>query len=961
MQFYKFFSAIIISFFIALGFTACKQDKQQNKHNTPKQTLKLKSIDDVDFAHQASDIKPDANVKYGKLENGVRYAVMKNNTPTKTAALKVYIGTGSFNEKDDERGLAHFLEHMAFNGSKNIPEGEMIKRLERLGLSFGADTNAYTSFEETVYMLNLPNVEDEMLDETMMIMRETVSNLSLAQDAIDRERGVVQSEKRNMDAPSVRASLESLKFFTKGARIYDRIPIGTDETLAKINSEQMRNYYNSYYRPENTFIVFVGDVEPDKAIAKIKQYFEDWQAVGEAGEIKDTGKVEPRPMDVGYFSHPDVQTSIQIATVKPYTYYPDTIANRKLGFIENLGNRIVNRRLSALAQKPDAVFISAGIDVSSPFETMDQASISINAKPENWKKAMAVVEHEVRKAHEFGFTEAELAEQIANSRKSMQVAVQTADTRRTSSLASSILGAFSGESVFSHPRDSLERFEKYADTITTDMVWAEYKKQWSGLDNPLIFLTTSQELKDPKAEIIEAWKSIRAEPVKANAKKKAGKFAYTDFGKLGKIVSEKYIKEADAYTFKFDNNVTLNFKKTDFEKNAIRINVRIGDGALSMPSKQSALLPLTSTVMNAGGLEAHSADEVRTLLAGKAVNAGFGIGTQYFTLSGSTVPDDLHDEFNYLMARLIAPGYRPEAKSRFNKSIENWYKTLDSTPDGVAARDVPKLIHSGDERYGIPSLETLLAPKTEDVKAWLEPFLQHGQIDITVIGDIDKDEIIKQVARTFGTLPKRNDKLGQYPDMTKLTFPSGTKTPKIIKHAGDANRGLLQVYWPAPDGRDIMINRRLSVLRSILNNRLTDIIREDEAAAYTPSAGRSGSRFFPNYGYMMISLGLKPEKINDMSKKIAEIAEDMRTGNISDDEFKRAMKPILENLDTSLESNSYWAGVIANVQNDSWGLDAFKTREKAFQSMTLDEIKPLAAQIFQKDKAYEIHIIPEKK
>ncbi len=949
------FIAIIITFFVLIGCNQNKTEKTQNK------TSVLKSIEEVDFAHQASDIKPDPAVHYGKLANGVRYAVMKNDTPTKTGALRVYIDSGSLNEKDDERGLAHFLEHMAFNGSKNIPEGEMVKRLERMGLAFGPDTNAYTSFDQTVYMLNLPNVEDEMLDETMMIMRETVSNLTLAQDAIDRERGVVQSEKRNMDSPIVRAGLESLKFFTKGSRIYERLPIGTDETLASINAEQMRAYYQKYYRPENAFIVFVGDVEPEKAIAKIKEYFADWQAVGEAGQKLEAGKTPARGMDIGYYSHPSVQTSISIATIKPYVERADTAENRKKAFIENLGNRIVNRRLSALAQKPDAVFISASINVSSPFKLAEQAGININTKPENWEKAMAVVEQEVRKALEFGFTDAELQEQIANSRKSMQVAVQTADTRRTNGLAGNILNSFYGEMVFSHPSDALERFEQYADKITTEQIWQDYKKQWSELDKPLIFLTTNKKLANPQEEIKAAWNKTRNTKVKANIKKNTGKFAYTDFGKPGKVISQKHIKDIDAYIYKFDNNVTLNFKRTDFEKNAIRINVRIGDGSLSLPEKNAALSYLASTVMNAGGLEAHSADEVRTLMAGKAVSVGFGAGTRYFSLSGSTVPDDLQDEFNYLMAKLIAPGYRPEAKARFDKSIENMYKTIDTTPEGVASRDASRLVRSGDKRYGIPSLEELLAPKTEDVKTWLEPFFKTGQIDITVVGDIDKEEIVKQVARTFGTLPKRKEAVGSYPEMTKLKFPSGTKTPKILRHKGDATRGLLQVYWPAPDGRDIMVNRRLNVLRSILRNRLTDIIREDEAAAYSPSAARSGSRFFPNYGYMMISLGLRPEKINDMSKKIAEIAEDFRTGNISDDEFKRAIKPILENLDSSLESNSYWAGVIANMQYDDWGYKAYKTRQKAFQSMTLGDIKPLAAQIFDKNKAYEIHILPNKK
>lgn len=237
--------------------------------------------------------------------------------------------------------------------------------------------------------------------------------------------------------------------------------------------------------------------------------------------------------------------------------------------------------------------------------------------------------------------------------------------------------------------------------------------------------------------------------------------------------------------------------------------------------------------------------------------------------------------------------------------------------------------------------------------------MEKGQIDITVVGDFDREEIVKQVARTFGTLPKRQKAPKDYPNMQVLKFPEARKSPIILPHKGDKNRALLQTYWPAPDGRDITANRRFSVLRRILQNRLTDIIREQEAAAYSPSTGRSGSRWFPNYGYMSVSIGLKPEKLGDMQAKILEIADDFAKAKISEDEFARAIKPILENLDTSLESNSYWAGVIGNALQDNRGLENFRTREKAFQSMTLSDIKPLAQRIFAQKKPVIIHIKPE--
>jgi zinc protease len=919
-----------------------------------------KDFSSVDFVHQASDIEADAAVVYGKLANGVRYAVMHNETPTKTAALRVRIDTGSFNETDDQRGAAHFIEHMAFNGSKNIVEGEMVKRLERFGLAFGADTNAYTSFDETVYTLDLPEVSTEIIDETLMIMRETVENMTLAPDAIDRERGVVQAEKRNSDSPAARAGRHNLRFLTKGSRISDRLPIGVDETLENMGAAELRSYYQSYYRPENTFVVLVGDIETDYAAAKISEYFSDWTVEGKSAEQKDAGDITPRSLEVGYFTDPEVQTSVSVSILKPYVPTHDTVDERKKAFIEGLGNRILNRRLQSLALKSDAEFLGGGAGISSLFEAADVATLSMSSRPENWQKALDVGLVELRKALKFGFTQAELDEQLANSRKSIEVAVQTAPTRRTARLAGGILSSFSSESVFSHPTSSLARINTYLDGITPDEVWGAFKEHWYGLDVPLLYLQTSVILDEPEADIQQAFEHSMSIEVEENVVQDTAKFAYTDFGTPGKIAERRHIDDVNADVIRFENNVLLNMKKTDFEKDVIRISVRVGDGSLSIPRKDNALSILAGNVMGAGGLEAHSADDIQRLMAGKAVGAGFSIGTKSFGISGSTVPSNLSDQFNLMMAQLIAPGYREESKARYDKYIESWYPTLDSTPGGVASRDVGRLLHSGDARYGIPSQVDLLTAEIDDVKSWISPQLADGFIDITVVGDIDEDAIIKEVARTFATLPTRKSGHKEYPDMTKLVFPKGQKKPVTLTHSGDENRALLQVYWPAPDGTDMMRNRRLSVLRTIFSNRLTDVIREEEGAAYFPSAGRSGSRLFKGYGYMSASLGLTPQKIPAMTRKLDEIAVDFRDGNISDDEFDRAIQPILENLDSSLESNSYWMGVISNVQTDTWNIDNFRSREKAYRNMTLSDIKPLAADIFRSEAAYRVQILPQK-
>ncbi len=914
----------------------------------------------TDFAHQASDLKPDTNVTYGKLPNGVRYAVMHNETPSNTAALRMRFGTGSLNETDRQRGIAHFTEHMAFNGSKNIPEGEMVKRLERLGLAFGADTNAYTSFDETVYMLNLPNTSDELIDETIMIMRETASNLIFDQTAIDRERGVIKSEKRDRESPAATAGLDNLEFISRGSRLSDRLPIGIDATLESVMADDFKDYYNGHYRPDNTFVVLVGDVDTDKAIQTITKYFADWKNVGEAAPTLDAGTAPARGKDIKYYSDPEIRTSVRISTLKPFVDHADNATTRKDDFLDSLGNRILNRRLSSLAQKSDALFLSGRVNVGSQYDTAEIASLRMSSRPENWRKALAVGEQELRKALKFGFTQDELDEQIANTKKSRQVGVKSADTRSTNGLAGAILGNFSAESVFITPSTNLKNFLAYEKNIDLDDVWARFKKQWSALDAPMLYLQTSEVIENAKAEIKTAYEASLAVNVKANAAVEKGTFAYTDFGVPGKIVSQKHIEDIDVHLIKFENNVLLNFKKTEYQKGRIQISVSVGDGGLSAPSKDYGLFALAGSLMSAGGLEAHSADEIRRLTAGKAVGAGFSLQGKSFNISGSTVPSDLADQFNMLTAQLIAPGYREEAKSRFAKSVEAWYPTQDATPNGVAARHVNGLIHSGDTRFVVPSLEKYIGASISDVKNWIAPQLKDGQIEISVVGDIDKEAIIEQVARTFGALSKR--KLGHktYSHMSSVKFPKGQTKPVTLTHAGDANQALLQVYWPAPDGTNMLRNRRMAVLKSVFESRLTKVIREDEGAAYSPRASNSNSRTFKGYGYMSTSLGLVPEKIPLITKVLDDIANDFKAGEITDDEFKRAIQPTIEGLDKAFERNGYWMAVIGHAQTDSWGIDGHRTRKETYKNMKLEDLKLLAAEIFREENAYRVQILPEK-
>ena len=913
------------------------------------------------FPHHNSDLVVETAIEYGRLPNGLRYAVMSNETPSNTATLLMRFDTGSVNEEDGQEGLAHFLEHMAFNGSKNIPEGEMIKRLEKFGLAFGADTNASTSFDETIYQLELPEVNDEILDETLMIMRETASNLTLDPEAIDRERGVILAEKRARTSPAYHASIASLKFYLEGSPFPDRIPIGTEKSIQSVTPESFRDFYKGYYHPDETFIVLVGDFETDYAAGKIEEFFADWTVETAAKADVEINPLGARGVEAEYYVDPEIQSSISLTVMGAPDLRKDTADNRRAGFIESLGNRILSRRLAKIARSGEAAFISASASSSSIYEVRGLSTLSMSMQPENWDKALAQGEQALRQAYEFGFTQAELDEQIANTRKGLEVAVQTSPTRRTSSLARQIMGSFSADQVMTEPAANLERFEKYADSITPEQVHTAFKSKWEGLESPQLYLSTSKVIENAEDVMMKALADSREVTVQPLESQSKADFAYTDFGTPGKIASRETIEDIEFEQIVFENNVRLNIKKTPYQKDVISIDVALGKGDLFFPEELPGFKWFAPNMLSLAGLEAHSADDIQTLMAGKSVGTSISFGTRRMYMSGATVPEDLDDQLNLMTAYATAPGYRAEAKTRYDNYIQSFYPTLDSTPGGVAAKEVERLIRSGDARFGYPEEEDLINIEMESLKTWLELDLIGNAIEIGVVGDVDVDMVIQEVARTFGALPKVDADIPSIKGKdVSLEFPTGSQRPVKLSHAGEAGTALLRTYWPAPDGRDVTTSRRVSMIAQLFKLRLTEVMREEEGASYSPSAFSYSPRIYPDYGYIGASLELDPKDIDRISAKVDEIAAEFRAGEFDEAILERAIKPARERIETSLESNGYWMNVISEAQSDPERLDRHRSRYKAYQNMTIKELQSLAATLFDPKDAYRVQVLPEQ-
>jgi zinc protease len=924
-------------------------------------------VSDVTRLETQSDLKPDPALVTGTLDNGLRYAVLRNQTPPGTGALRVQFDSGSLNELPGTEGLAHYLEHMAFNGSKNVPEGEMIQMLERLGLSFGADTNASTGFDRTIYKLNLPTLDQEVLDAAFMLMAETAYNLTLDQDAIERELGIILSEKRTRDTAGSRLTEARLRFFTGGSDLMDRLPIGTDESLNAITAPDFRAYYEAHYHPEKTFVAFVGDKDPQEIVTYIEKTFGDWEPeTSAADDIPPTPATEFNNR-VGIHVEDGLGTNVSLVALRPYIKREDSSETRRERLIRAIAPSLMGQRMRAIAERPDRPFIGASMSSLSLYEVTEGMSFSAYTNAEDWDEALRGIETELRKALEFGFTQAELDAHMARLQSSYEARDEGADTRSTngfmgSGLIDTLMRSYDNERVFMHPKQSLEWFNSIKDSIDLETVNTDMREAWGDLDDLSVFMATDTSIDVSESDVRSVLADSRKTEVVADDRDKlATEFAYTDFGSPGKIVSDVYKTDIDAYLIKFENNVRLNFKQTDFDDDRVNVHVEFGDGNLSTPRKDEGLRRMVFGIMGASGFEAHMPSEIQRLMAGKLVampRLRNVEDSDTFSIIAQTVPENFRDQLNLFTAVFVEPGFRDVARTNHIDKMKAWYPRHDKSMQDAMAKELKRILHNGDKRFGFDNEEMFYSPTLAEVENWLTPQLKKGLIEITVVGDIDKDTVVQEIAATFGALSKRDDTRGEYPEMRDVNFPAPQDDPFTIFHRDDDNQAQLRIYWPASDGMDVTYARQLSVLRAILRNRLVKEIREGAATTYSPGASSRASTVFPDYGYIMAVLTLKPEDIAPMTEKVMSITQDMAADSLTEDEFNRAIKPMLERLKSSDKRNSYWVSILSDAQTEGMGLKRHLTRESDLQNMTVADVQALAKEVFKAEKAIEIHVLP---
>ena len=910
------------------------------------------------WAQAASDLPPDPQVRFGRLPNGMTYALKHNATPSGQASVRLRIAAGSLMESDDQQGLAHVLEHMAFNGSTHVPTGEMVKILERHGLAFGADTNASTSHQETVYKLDLPRTDSDTIDTSLMLLREIAGELTLPQDALDKERGVVLSEERLGDNPNYRIYKSRLKFLLPDQLASARLPIGQVDVIRNAPRETLKAFYDKYYRPERATLVVVGDFDLTDMEAKIKSRFSDWANTHPAGGEVDMGAPQPRQDEAKVVVEPGAAMSIQLAWTAPADMRPETRAGDREDIVRDLALAVLNRRLGRLSRQASPPFISAAAGRGAMFDSATVTTIQVMADPDQWSVALAAAEHEQRRLAQYGVLKSELDREIEDYITALRQRVTAASTRRTPALADMFVAAVGQRAVIRDPSQDLAQFQQDEVGVSAQEVSLAARNLFAGAA-PIVFMSTPKPIEGGDTALAAAYQAFHAEAISAPKMVADKAWPYEGFGGPGKIVERRNLSEFGAVMVRFANGVRLTVKPTKYRRNETDVQVRFGNGRLDLP--KSAPSPIwASSALIEGGLKQLTTEDIDQTLNKKVVGAHFAVDDDAFILSGAAQSTDLDTQLQLLTAYVVEPAFRPEAFERMRVYGQTLNSQYDATASGVLRRDLSQLLHGGDQRWATPSNDVIAASKAADLKALLTRQMDRGPMEVVIVGDVDVKRAIAATGATLGALRRTAAAESPAPDGRLVAFPKAADAPVIERHRGRSDQAMAAAAWPTTDFyADMREARVLTLLSQIIRRRLIDDLRMDKGDTYSPNAALNASQTYPGYGYLLANVEIPPAKVDVFFTELEKIAADLRTQPVSQDELTRAALPLIDQIKQARQSNDYWLGALTGVQTDPRGLQAVRTQLTHYAGVKPADLLAAAKKYLIPNKAWKFEVLPE--
>lgn len=904
----------------------------------------------------------DPEIRRGTLENGLTYYIRQNNEPENRASFYIIQNVGALLENDDQNGLAHFLEHMAFNGTGNFPgkENGIISTLEKHGVAFGRNINAFTAFNETVYNISdVPVKHPGLVDTCLMVLNDWSNYLLLTEEEIDAERGVITEEWRTRRTASFRMTWQFLPVLLKGSKYAERDIIGDLDIIKNFDYNTIRDFYHDWYRTDLQAIAVVGDIDPDEIEKKIKQRFSEIPAVENAKE-RPFFEV-PEHKEMRYILATDKEASqhsvslyIKNKAIKPSEKNEDYLRKQ---YIRTLFNSMMSTRINELLQKGDPPFISGSVRYSGLVRGYDALSISASFKKGEGENAFEAIYKEAEKVRRYGFAPGELKRAKAEMLSDWENYYKEKDKIDNDTWARNIQQHF----LVNEPLASVDyEYEKVKETvpgISLEEV-SEKAKEWMTDSNRVLYVQgpEGEDAYLNAEQAKEIISSVENSEIKAYEDVETSESLVGDLPVKGTVSSTKILEEFDAVEWTLDNGVKVIYKNADYEKDQVSIQAYSFGGTSLVEDSYIPEAYLLSTLAMTYGAGDYDNITLQKMLSGKKASLGVSLGKVTENISGTSTPADFETLMQLLYLRMEKPRFDEEAHKAITSRFAAMLQTMNNNPQKVMQDSLTLILsdyHPRSRTINEDLINDIEFNKVKDI--YTDRFSDADDFTFFIVGNIGMDTARMMAEKYIGTLSADEGK-DEWKDRG-IRHPEG-QIIKEIEMPMSVPKSTVVISY-SQDFEFNAYNRQAArVLKGIMDILFTEKVREEEGGTYGVSSSVSLQQFPVEKASAMISFDCDPERAVELKSVIYEIIDDLANKGPGEEYLSKAVKNVLKNREEAKQHNSYWMSTLYSYYTTGINYNDPANYEDILNAFTVNDLKEFAAKLFENSDKADLLFMP---
>jgi zinc protease len=904
----------------------------------------------------------DPAVKVVKLDNGFTCLIRSHNRPPGKVGMWLHISSGSINEEEDQRGLAHFLEHLAFNGSKHFPPGRLVKYFESLGLRFGQHQNAFTSFNETTYTLSLPDTEEETLDKGLLCLSDYAYQMSIVPEEVDKERKVILEELRARLSARSRMLDKLLPILLPGSRVAQRLPIGKQDILKSADRALIKSYYDKWYHPGNATLIVVGDLKPEQIEKLLPKHFGEWKKSAKPVEDADPGISVYTKTRAATVTDPEkTDAEVSVISVRPVEF-TKTTADFRRNLVETLGSWIFNRRMGNLVREGQAPFQNASAYKFPFLNVCSYIEAEASGEPAKSEAMLTALLIELKRAREHGFLNQELEDGKKSLLSSADQRAKTESTRDARAFLSGMNSSIERGRMSMSAKQNLNLMGALLPTIKLTEVAAAFKNNFDP-SNRLV-LVTMPEKKDIKVPSKEAILAIatKAEQTKVDPlqEKERPKALLTKTPEPGKVVETEEEPELKILSTTLSNGVRLHLREMDFRKNQVIAHITIAGGTIKETAKTRGFTRAAGLAFSQPASQHLSSTQIRDLMTGKKVSVSGGAGEDMLTITVQGSPKDLEQGFQLAHLLMTSPKIEKAALDRWKKQMEQSIQKQKTSVESQLWQRIAQLLSNNDPRADYLTLEEVNAVELGAAQKWLEGIVRTGPIEASIVGDIKRGKALSLALRYLGSLPARQREDKSLEALRKITRKDGPLSSKVEVET-ITPRAVVFVGWRSADWRAVKERRTVQIASQILSSRLRKEIREDRGLTYSTACFSRPSKEYEGTSFIGCYFTADPEKATAAAAIARSVIEQFAKEGPTDEEMATVRKQFKNIIEQSQKNPSYWAGVLSDLEyHETRIADVKEALQKYITYSKADVMASMKKYIIAKER-FEVIALPKKK